>query len=1059
MRRILTYLLTCLLVVCSCIREPEEQRDVFSSYPEGAKVTVRFTVAAEGLVPTKAQSLGEDKPLESLHLAVFGSSGYLKEYVEATIDDTPCGSIAFEDPNDPEKITNVPLYGFTAKLTLTDSKRIIHFIGNGPSTLSFGYADAVLSSLLSTSGERAYWQMMEIDGIKAKTSTTSYTDHHGNSVEIGDYIDANGDKITNGEGYVVSTDTQDQFKEIPLVRNWAKIVVEADRNNDNDPYFTPISYAVVHVPDRGTLAPHSAATNGFIKDYQKKTYFDIVNLGYPANLPPNASMDETIPDITDFTRWDPEADNYEDPSTVEGIGWKNGVAPAGQYGAVYLYERPVPSDQLPPTFVIIYGMYDNPDDQAHKGKCFYKVDLMTDHKYYPVYRNFQYRILIHSILSQGHSTPQAAAAAAGSADVSADINARHLPDISDGIRRLAIQNWMAQTFTDAQHNNTELSAYFMSDVTLNQPNMDAEAVTLEVLPMKRGIDPVITSCSIDPPESADPNDEAYGWRTIHFSTSGPSNTIRSQTLRVIGTSGGDFLYRDIVITIQEIQDMLVRCSDRRIKAEKGTPVDVYISIPDGLAESMFPLQFQIEPVAMTLSPNNDNLPVQYGPSISDSGKSSFHFIRTLDWDEYRSLPTELDASDKLWRRITCHFVSNRDISSTAIWVRNDEYFTPATTDLSNFSDKSFHHLQFLEPIKQESGLSLTLSFEVDRDPDFPEITLMLDGMIPQARENLPLPDGFTAVSDVSFRFTPTESPVMIPFVTADNTGEVYVKLSAEDYESQSVKTHYFTLFHDIGFIDGHKLFSANKWSNVANGLVNTAENKTVLFGYFDDPAALNPTINLRNLDGLNKMTPTGYPWTPDGPRSPDGERTYHELEFQTANNDLQRPVSFILSSPGYLEVPVSAGRFRGNIYTNNDGNSTVNLTSSLTVSGINMGNNSNHTCTVELSGDFTVNNNGAWLEAGQSGTITISNTNMTKYKLFYVQFNIGKSNNKMLFPRMDATVTAGTFEKYPGGNDHCLWILPKKEKTDVAPDSITITAPNDSRVNIKSLYIKNIYYN
>jgi len=1058
--------------------------------PEGAKVTIRFGLAGVGLSPTKTQALGEDQPLTSLHLAVFGSSGYLKEYVEAVPDSEPMrdsnNDIIYVDYIDPatrgtenEKITKVPLYGFTADLTLTNSKRIIHFIGNGPSsTLSFGYADAVLSSLLSVSGERAYWQMMRIDGIHALQSEElqPYEDLNGETVEYGDFIDGvefgeepnrhKGNKVTDGVSYVVSPTTQAQFGQIPLVRNWAKIVVEADRNNENDPCFTPISYAVVHVPDRGTLAPYSSATRGFIENYHEKTYAEISELGYPANLPPNTIIDESIPNIADFKYWDPEEEEHGDPASVAGIGWRNGVAPAGPNGAVYLYERPVPSEQLAPTFVIVYGKYENPDDLEHYGnKCFYKVDLMTDHKYYPIYRNFQYKILIHSIQTLGHATPTAAAAAAGSADVSADINARHLPDISDGHRRLAIQQWMAKTFTDAQHNNTELSAYFMSDLSSNLPNLDPAAVTVEALPMKRGVDAVITSCSIDPPESSDPDDDSYGWRTIHFTTSGPSETIRSQTLRVTGTSGGETLYRDIVITIQNIQEMVAHCADRRIKSEKGTPIDLYIDIPDGLTESMFPLHFQIEPEAMTLSPNNDNLPVEYGESISGNGKSSFHFIKTLDWDEYRGLSSVVDDRDKLWRRIVCHFVSNRDNSSTTIWVKNDDYFESTSAILGNFTDKSFHDLRFLQSIKLVSGHPLTLDFNVDRDPidGLPEIELMLDGLIP-----VNPPEGFTPVSDIEYRFTPSDSHVTLNFVTADATGEVYLMLSAEDYESQSLRTHHFTLFHDIGFMDGHATTTLSGWSNVVHGRINMDKNKNVLFGYFDDPDDLNPTVTLLNLDGLTVKYPkTGFPWTPTGPKSSEGASNYHELEFQTNNNQQYHNISFTLSAPGYIEVPAFAYRFRGNIFTYPISGSSAAKVNASSVTGTPltltaaMENNPSHYSYAVFDENFSVNDKGAWLSAGQSGTITFTNSVPGTFKFFYIQFNFGKGNyggdnNKRLFPETGvSSVEGSTFDKYPGNNEQYMWMLP--QNTESA--SITLTAHEDYPMNITGIVIKTFRQN
>lgn len=1064
MRRIWAYLLAFLWIVCSCVSPLKEQDpdDDGGTYPEGAKVTVNFTVIGDGATPTKAQQLGEEMSLNNLYLAVFGSSGYLKEFVKATPLGATGGEVEFQDPYDETKKISRPLYAFSAELTLTDSKRIIHFIGNSPkSTLSFGYADAVLSSLLSSSGQGAFWQMMRIDGIHAKQyeGEDPYEDQNGVTVETGDYIDINDNKITNGHGYLVAQTTQAQFAQIPLVRNWAKIIVEADTNNDNNPYFRPISYAVVHVPDRGTIAPHSSATNGFIEGYERKTFFQISDMGYPANLPPDTVIDETIPDMEDFTYWD----DHDPAEALPDGGWRNGVAPAnrGTYkkGGVFLYERPVPSDQLPPTYIIIYGEYlpEDTTDPHYGDKCFYKVDLMTDRKYYPIYRNFQYRILIHSILSFGHPTPAAAAAAAGSADVSADINARHLADISDGHRRLAIDPWMAKTFTDAQSDNVEISAYFMSDVSSGNPELAPEAVTVEILPMKNGVDAVLESASIDPPAED-------GWRKIHFTTSGPSDNIRSQTLRVTGTGGEESLYRDIIITIQNIQFMRVSCSERRIKSEKGTPVEVYIDIPAGLAESMFPLQFQVEPEKMTLSPDNDNLPVEYGESISGSGKPAFHFIKSLDWDEYNSLSTILDESDKMWRRMRCKFISNRDVSTTAIYVTNSQYFHPASTQLGNFTDKTFFDLHFVEPIRQNAaGQELTLEFDVARgdNNELPEIDLIVDGLIPTARTSLALPDGFTQVSDVTYRFTPADSHVSLPFTTADGNGEVYARLEADDYQVQSVKTHHFTLFNGIGFFDGHGTKVLSGWSNVVFGKVNRDNNKNVLFGYYDDPDHLNAPITLRDLQSLtlqNAYLP--YPWTPDGPRSADGAYNYHELEFKTNNTDMQKNAQFTLSSPGYLEVSVDANRFRGNIYTQQN-NSLRASGMSGHVYTVKMDNTVVHNCTVTFSDDFRVENNGVWLDAGQTGTITVSitNTNLTTLRLFYVQFNVGQGNyngQKRLFPRMDPVLPDGEqFFKYPGANDHIVWLRP--DKTEDA--TITVTAEDDHPFQITGLVLKTFRYN
>ena len=90
MRKYLHILFLLLLPLFSCTREVEwidpaaEEAD---DAPDG-RVSVTFTCALPGAEPaTKAGSgeskLGEETYLESLYLAVYGSSGYFKEYIKA----------------------------------------------------------------------------------------------------------------------------------------------------------------------------------------------------------------------------------------------------------------------------------------------------------------------------------------------------------------------------------------------------------------------------------------------------------------------------------------------------------------------------------------------------------------------------------------------------------------------------------------------------------------------------------------------------------------------------------------------------------------------------------------------------------------------------------------------------------------------------------------------------------------------------------------------------------------------------------------------------------------
>ena len=140
-----------LFSVLACMRELQPVPEVVDEpFPEGEPVTLSFSLPAEA--PTKA--LEENGVLKTLHIAVFGSSGYLKEYVKA-VDQGPGTPITYTDPYGYTR-ENVPVRNFSVTLTLSEKPRILHFIGNGPKTLPFDADTTILSTLMSESGQEGF---------------------------------------------------------------------------------------------------------------------------------------------------------------------------------------------------------------------------------------------------------------------------------------------------------------------------------------------------------------------------------------------------------------------------------------------------------------------------------------------------------------------------------------------------------------------------------------------------------------------------------------------------------------------------------------------------------------------------------------------------------------------------------------------------------------------------------------------------------------------------------------------------------------------------------------
>ena len=159
----------------------------------------------------------KDQPdVQNLYVAVFGSSGFLKEYVQADVEESQLARV------------NGTKYSYSVKLTITDSPVKIHFIANGPNVLPFKNEGQVMANLMKNLTDEypdAYWQRIEIPiGIRAyKNEDGEYLDKTGNVIDI----DHGGVPVIDPavEAYFKNTVTESgvtEDKGIALIRNFAK---------------------------------------------------------------------------------------------------------------------------------------------------------------------------------------------------------------------------------------------------------------------------------------------------------------------------------------------------------------------------------------------------------------------------------------------------------------------------------------------------------------------------------------------------------------------------------------------------------------------------------------------------------------------------------------------------------------------------------------------------------------------------------------------------------------------------------------------------------------------
>ena len=776
MKRILyTLFASAAVLLASCVRE-EAPSVTTKDRPvehEGEEVMVYFGVEQRDPV---TRTLGENPDIQSLHVAVFGSSGYLKEYKLA---EPVNGYVSAEGTSNKK--------GYRVSLSITSSRVRVHLIANGPESLDFDYESVVMSKLTCSSGSGAYWQRILLDhGIYADTEAPGYYDTPPTLV-----IDPDFDLDTDGVTHKMAL--------IPLIRNYAKIIAVADPVAESN--FTINSFAVVNVPDKGSIAPYNPANGEFMMNYHTYPTLNALSAVYPGNLPAETTIDKSYPSETDFANL------------------TNGVVGTG--GAVYMYERPVPVSDA--TILIVYGTYTDPDT-GNQFPGYYKIDMMDGGSYLPILRNFRYQINIKKVNRKGKSTVIGAINGAGSADISADVSTASQTGISDGKSAISV------SFTELTlpiGGTYTVGVSFTPDVTTGIE--DNSLISYELLaPDSHGA--VIASAS----------DISYDANTgtLTFTTTDvdPLYT-KTQKIRIIGTSETSRLYREVTIRLLPQQTMSVSCIPE-IEAEPGTPQTITVSIPQDLPQSIFPLHFQVEVAAKTLTPSAGDLPVEPGQTIvPGSSGNSFQFVKTLSWSDYNAGYTGNVS------QFTCEFKSIVGASDSYVYVAN-QFFSTGSTHFITFQKRYFSQLQFNTVGAINEDDPVIFSFVMDaahEDPSeklIPEtVDVWLTGLVPDY-DNVNFNDQLTLISGNHYVYDvpqPGTGTHRLYLLSTGETPEYDVALSAEYYEDNH-KTNVPLYFSNTSF---GTVFYGRGWPTTFSFTIPTCDIPAV--GYMDIE------LNLTNL--------------------------------------------------------------------------------------------------------------------------------------------------------------------------------------------------------------------
>ena len=785
------YILACiasLAILSSCAKEITGDSTEKGTDGKGTAVFT-FTPNFGDEVQTKAMSLDPADPtdphgssIKNIYFAVFDAAGFkLSEYAEAIPN-----SYATE---------NGVVYSYSVKLSVTDEKRIVHIIANAPDRLKYGTEEEVIGSLCTyldaeESGEfdrqDAYWERIVLEnGVHAEPDIALKTDNPAEyAIKYAAYMD------------VVET-----LNEAKLTRNFTQLTLSNKATN-----FEVTGFMLENVPARGSIAPYNRNSMQFQEDYEHWT--SILDM-----------IDKTKGNYQGFTPAGTEIISYSDLTEEELQDML--IAPEG---SAFCYEREVPKNN--PLYVIIAGIYK--DGIGVDVVTYYKIDLRDqDKQYFPVLRNFNYRVNINTVSRDGAATiKEALASSPAGSDISTSLDLKELTNISDGEARMFIsetdvvivgkkdaedtdvvspddqkvylQYKFIPKITEDTPANITKEQWIANWKTANPGKTDAEAeAALEAgntpyVTITRTLGDGSTAVFKTAGISVNGSDETgTGFRKMTLTPFAPDAIIKTETITITGhyknSKGWQEISRETTFHLREMLNMTLSCSPSKIPNTAGEAVDVVIGLEAGLPSAIFSLDMNIEANGLSLTPNGDLLPVTsaYSTIPGKSATPSFYYTKTITWTNYLEAPI-VSTPDGDFKYFTCHFKTNKAVpSSETIYVSN-QYFNQANTTFTTFDAEEFSGLTYKKSsttvTDSEIGDDLSFSFSMSAIPSDNKVKVYMLG-VESTDSNL----NFVGTDDEGYEIyemsvsSTSGSFTLSPY----SVGTATIKLEADEFRAES----------------------------------------------------------------------------------------------------------------------------------------------------------------------------------------------------------------------------------------------------------------------------------
>ncbi|MBP5559060.1 MAG: Ig-like domain-containing protein [Bacteroidales bacterium] len=696
----------------SCMRTVEQEIPVPSaSFPGDATVTLGFYAPCGPVTKADPTDMETEPFINSMHVFFFDEDGTHLVVRKATIS-----SVVRENYDSLATNANTMLAYWTVdKVDMTIEKRILHFVANLPDDRvpKMGSESSVFR-LLSVEYPRAsYWQRIELEnGIQPyaydgtdkysyidatgvihdnedvpgtyDSSTRSYVDGRGATVNEGDYIDINGNKIINGTGYYFVPAAGSPLRQsIPLIRNFVKIKFINSWDK-----FSLRKVALVNTPKEGLVAPYRTPASATDPRFESAYLWSAGNWR-PGYVP---------------RQQDVSGNGYAPLLAAEGIdpnpvpAGMVFVSPPDTTATLFMYERGLPSVG-DATSILVGGVVtvelgDPAPPRDSDGNTWFRMEITdADGEYYPFYRNFTYTLRLGGIEKpavHGHASADDAISHVALGNISNASETETLTQVNDGDGLTLWVDYVDYTTVGGGETVALIYTLFYEDpdsgVKTYYCASPADRVTFtrkknETTGSNLSWATESTVTKLGKIIQNDPTTGDY-WNkrpstdldwyvaTVQLRTS--TSDILQNDIEVQGKTlstdavGYRRLTRLVTYTVTQRQKLTAEITPIG-KNEAGRPTHLTVTLPNTLTRSAFPLSLRIEAEDNNITPL-DNVVAKVGPSTFDgSVKNSYYFVKTIEYSEYRDLDTKAFTFDFTTTKST----SRSDGKVTRIKVTED----------------------------------------------------------------------------------------------------------------------------------------------------------------------------------------------------------------------------------------------------------------------------------------------------------------------------------------------------------------------------------------------------